>query len=114
MFHSSSVPSSPRDILIMANSLEPYSPPYPTKDTIMSTKLTATKKVTKYTVGLDQFTLDLLRGVNERFNEHSKVKFSKSLLVRKALQDYTGKLLSANDPSIFKGELELIKSMRQI
>lgn len=77
----------------------------------MTTRIQATTKVTKYTIGLDQFSLSLLSGVNGLFNEHSSTKVSKSLLMRKAIHDYTGRLLTANDPQVITKELDAIRAM---
>lgn len=78
----------------------------------MSNRINATKKQTKYTLGLDPFTLKLIEGVNVHFNEISGTKVSKSLLVRKAIQDYTGRLLTSGDPCFIEGELNAIRAMK--
>lgn len=77
----------------------------------MTTRIKASTKVTKYTIGLDQFSLSLLNGVNDLFNEHSYTRVSKSLLMRKAIHDYTGRLLTANDPQAITKELDALRAM---
>ena len=75
-------------------------------------KLNSTPTLTKYTVGLDRTTLGLMEALNAMFTKETSQSVSKSLLVRKALRDYTGKLLSTNDTNVIKGELESIRTMK--
>ena len=70
-------------------------------------------KASNYTLVLDSSTLKLLSGVNELFNNsQSTTKVSNSLLVRKAIRDYTGKLLTSNDPKVIENELASIKALK--
>lgn len=77
-----------------------------------STKHKATSKAVKYTVGLDETTLGLFNALNTMFTKETGKKLSKSLIVRKAIQDYTGKLLTANDPEVIQKELNAIRAVK--
>jgi len=73
---------------------------------------TPSPKSVNYNLKLDSSTAQLLSGVSDLFDLHSNTKVSKSILVRKAIRDYTGKLLTSNDPKVIEGELASIKALK--